>query len=210
MIFAKILPAVATAAALALPGIAAAATFTGSWSVSANTADPGLVVAAWPGAGSGSLDLDVGESATFDLFHIWTDEADVGYDDLAPKPIAVDFSFADPTAWGAPVAGSIGGSTSGDKSLFGLIQKGKLTWDGPLTLAFGQGGTGKLTFALSDAIFNTGLFGLKEGWKHGATVQATVSYDVAPVPLPAALPLLLGALGLMGVAARRRGPAAAA
>jgi len=200
MVFARFLPAAVLAAALAFPGLAAAATFTGSWSVNANGTDPGLVVGVTPGAGGGSVDLDVGESVTFDLFHIWTDETHVGLDDLVPKPIAVNVSFTEPVA-----SGVIGGGTVGLSAVFGIIQTGLVTWSGPLTLGFGPENSGQLTVALADAVFNTGFFGLNEGIKHGATVQATLSYDVAPVPLPAALPMLLGALGLTAVAARRRG-----
>ncbi len=37
------------------------------------------------------------------------------------------------------------------------------------------------------------------------TGNASITYTYAPIPLPAALPMLLGALGALGLAARRRG-----
>lgn len=198
------LPAVAVAAALVAPGAASAVTFSADWSVAANSSDPGLVIETAPGAGSFTTrDLAVGESATVRLFDIWTDETTVNGDDRVAKPIQTSFSFTDPVAGGA-----ISGSTVGESSLFGIFQQGRLTWDGPLTLNFGSNGTGRFTLALTDAIFNDGLFGLDEGRRNGAHVKAKLTYDVAPIPLPAALPMLLGAFGLLGAAARRRGAAA--
>jgi hypothetical protein len=192
--------AAAALATACLPGLAAAATFSGSWSVDANAADPGLVVRTAPAAPHFAADLEVGESRRFDLFHIWTDEADVAArEDTARKPISVGFSFSDPIAWGA-----VSGETAGERIFGGLVQQGRLSWDGPLVLNFGERNSGRLTLALSDAIFNKGMFGLGEGYRHGATVAATLTYDVAPVPLPAALPMLLGGLGLIGAVARRR------
>jgi len=200
--------AIALAACLAAgaPGIAAAATFAGGWTVSYNTADPGLVVDVAPEAGGGTTpNLEVGDSYTFNLFRIWTNETSVNaHEDEAPKPISVSFNFTDPV-----MGGVAQGVTSGQRVLGGLIQKGKLTWDGPLELSFGKNGTGRLSVSLADATFNEGLFGLKPGFRHGAGVEATVRYDAAPVPVPAALPLLAAGLGALGFAARRRKPAPA-
>jgi len=202
MYLVRFVSAAVTAVALALPGVAGAVSFGGTYGVSANGADPGLVVQVDSGPGSfATPDLAVGDDYSFDVFRIWTDESDVGAgeDDVA-RPISVAFNFSAPDAFG----GSVTGETAGERALFGLFQNGKLTWDGPLTLAFGPGGTGQLTLTLADAVFNSGVFGLSGGAKHGATVGATLSYDVAPVPLPAALPLLLGGIGLLGAAGRRR------
>ncbi len=187
------------AAMLTLPGAAHALSFSGNWNMATiNSSDPGLVVkTSSSGGGFSTGDLAVGESYTFNLFKIWTNETDVGKDDRAAKPISVAFNFADPVA-----AGVVGGTTRGVDLV--LAQWGEVNWDGPVTLSFGQGDTGKLTLALSDAIFNKGLFGLHEGYKHGANISATLTYDAAPIPLPATLPLLLGGLALVGAAARRR------
>ena len=78
--------AAALAAGLALP--ASAATFTGGWTVDYNAFDPGLVVEVTPGSGGGTTpDLAVGDSYTFDLFRIWTDETSVNAgEDTTPAP----------------------------------------------------------------------------------------------------------------------------
>lgn len=201
--------AAALAAGLALP--ASAATFTGGWTVDYNAFDPGLVVEVTPGAGAGTTpDLAVGDSYTFDLFRIWTDETTVNSgEDTTPAPISVAFTFVNPVAGGV-IAGVTEGARSG---LFGAIHDGRVTWDAPLTVRFGAGDTGRLTLSLSDATFNRGVFGLDEGERYGATVAATLRYDAAaspaPVPLPAALPLMALGLGALGIAGRRRGRRAA-
>ena len=199
----KYLASAALAAMLTLPGAAHALSFSGNWNIDTiNDSDPGLVVKTSASSGSFTTgDLAVGDSYTFSLFKIWTDETDVGNDDRASSPIKVGFGFSDPVT-----AGAASGSTTGVNAL--LTQWGAVSWDGPITLAFGKGDTGRLTLALSDAIFNKGLFGLNEGYKYGANISATLTYDAAPVPLPATLPLLLGGIALVGAAARRRSRAA--
>lgn len=203
----RIVPAALTAAVLVLPGAAGAVSFTGSWAVTAlNSSDPGLVVEVDPSGGAGTTPgMAVGESISFDLFRIWTTEGSVNAgEDTVPKPIAVRFDFTDPV-----MSGIAGGSTAGlripDSGIVsGAVQKGVLSWDGPLVLNFGPQNSGKITIALADAVFNTGVFSLFGGEHFGADVRATLSYDMAPVPVPAALPLLLGGIGLLGAAGRRR------
>ena len=56
----------------------------------------------------------------------------------------------------------------------------------------------------ADATGALSLFHWDHNVNNGGSLTVTVNYDISPVPLPAGLPLLLGALGLMGAAARRR------
>lgn len=187
--------------ALALPGAASAVTFSGAWNVSGSAlSDPGLVVGA-AGPSAFSFDLEDGGSTSFKLFRIYTGESDVGSDDLDPQGLDVGFALTSHAA-----GGTVGGTSIGRK-FFGF-QWGEVAWSGPVEIDVG---TGLLSVLLSDAKhFNKGLFGLSKGEKHGADVYATVSYAaVAPVPLPAGLPLVLVGLGALGCAGfRRKAPAA--
>jgi hypothetical protein len=193
-----------------------AATFTGSWTLKGyNKSDPGLIVATDKASGGFSKNLNVGQSFELSLLKLWTDEREVNGDDKVKKPFSVGFNFSN-----LPTSGTVFGDTYG-VSLFGAAQAGKLTWRKPLQLSFGPGGSGKLTVALTDRTFNAGFAGLDEGKDGAATLKAKITYNaapsaapssllasttptVAPVPLPAAGLLLLGALGSLGFFARRR------
>ena len=203
----KILSTTAAAAVLAagLAAPASAALFSGSFSVGGSAlSDPGLVVKAAPNPGTVNANLDVGESTTFHIFTIWTDETTVQSDDMVDQSIEVSFNFSSPVTDGT-LSGTSDGKVSG--CFFGVCptQYGTVSWNNPLELSFGPGDTGKASISMSDEEFNKGFFfGTKEGEKYGAKVYATLSYDVAPVPLPAAGFVLLGALAAAGVAYRRR------
>lgn len=164
-----------------------------NFDVNLNNSDPGLVLNWSPVLNTPvSHTLDVGESVTFDLFEIWTNETTVNKDDKATKPISVDFSFSSPEIFG----GTVEGDTSGISFLGGIIQSGQVAWNDPLTLAFGNGG--KLGVSLSDEFFNFGLFGLNPGQAKGATVEATftlIAESSKQVPEPSGL-LGLSLLGL--------------
>lgn len=193
------LASAAVAAVLCIPGAASALSFSGDWTITTiRSTDPGLVVETSASSGSFSTpDLAVGASHTFSLFDIWTDEADAAwFEDTVPYPISVSFNFSSPAA-----AAVVGGTTQGHNFL--LFQWGELDWEPSTTVSFGPNDSGTLTLALSDVIFNKGLFGLKEGERHGANVTATLKYTTAPVPLPATLPLLLGGIALVGAVRRR-------
>lgn len=182
-----------------------ATVFQGTFAVSANSSDPGLVLNTLALGGGAFTTPDIGEgsSHTFDLFQIWTNETTVNADDQAAKPISVSFSFTMPSP---PFGGTAEGDTVGVRILGGIFQNGQVTWDGPLTLSYPQGGDGSLRITLSNATFNSGLFGLTPGQRHGATVTATFANlaDPTAVPEPATLAVLgLGLAGL-GFAARRR------
>lgn len=196
------LASVVATGALAVSAMSvAAATFTGTYSLSGSAfADPGLVIQASPMSGSGSFDLNVGESASIWLFDVWTNEGAVNPDDRTPRSIQAAFTMTAPAA----SSGTGWGSSVGQ----GLIaQYGSLTWGGPIDLLFGNGGLLRIT--LSDATFNWGLFGLTPGQRKGASIFATATYVTAPaaVPLPAAGLGLLAGLGGLALVRRRKAAA---
>ena len=189
------------------PAAALASTFSGNFNVSGDAfSDPGLVVQVDPSAGNFSLDLAVGQTKSIHLFDIWTNETFVNGDDRVPQSIDVAFNLVSPAG-----AGVLEGSTVG-QGIFVFLQHGVVEWDNPLNIAFGPNDSGLLSVVLNDAIFNWRFFGgLNPGQKYGASIYADFTYEVAPVPLPAALPLLAGALGFLGLLGwRRRGAKAAA
>ncbi|MFE8071123.1 PEP-CTERM sorting domain-containing protein [Marinobacteraceae bacterium S3BR75-40.1] len=195
----------ALAASLLAPLPALAVPITASYSVDALDSDPGLVVSTEPVAENPfTVDLEEGDSVTFDLFSIWTDESVVNSDDgVYPGDITVSFDFLAPE----PASVDVTGITVG---VFALIASfGDVDWDGPDTTTFGALGDGSLQIALSDTTFNAGAFGdnLYEGKEHAGTVQATLSWlPASQVPEPASLGLM--GLGLVGLGALGRRKAA--
>jgi len=185
-------------------GIANATTFTlDNFDVTLNSSDPGLVVNySRIQTKPFSFDLNVTDSITFDLFTIWTNETFVNPDDKVNKPINVSMIFTSPPP---PFGGSIDGKTFGVSGWLFFInyQYGKVEWDGPQILYFGNNHTGELIISLSDEIFNYGLYGLSEGPCWGANVEATITYAKAVVPEPGIL-ILLGISMMSLVGLRRR------
>lgn len=184
--------------AASLPLTAAAAIFTGSWNATGPAlADYGLEMKTYPGAAGPnefSWELNEGETKSFSLFRLFTDETHVNWgDDDIPQALSVNFSIGGSS-------GSVNGSTNGHNLL--VKQWASVDWASPLTLDVG---TGVLSILLSDVdYFNKGWFGLDEGKAHGADITAQVSYAPAPVPLPAGIGLIAVAIGALGVASRRR------
>jgi len=141
-----------------------------SASVSADTAEPGLVIGSMvkstvPGT---AFSLTDGSSFTFDLFDIWTDEPKINADDLVSSSISATISFTN------PITGvTVNGITVGGSWMAGLSQWGTLTWNGPVTVSVPGDRTFQIT--LSNAEFNYGFSGLNEGMMCGATVTATIT-----------------------------------
>lgn len=197
----------ALAASLVMASAAQAATFTGEATVSSpiNKVNPGLLVRVLVPGNSGpqgfvsaALDfaLDVGDSFSTDLFVVRTFETVLNADDLIPKAFALLFSFGQGSA---TITGTTYAQSSGANS-FGVID-----FDGPAVIALGGGEN--LVIELTDAMFNTGPLGFFiPGKATGALIAAnfTLAADqVSAVPLPASLPLALGALAMLGYLRRR-------
>ncbi len=193
-----------TACTLMMAGLGAlpadAATISGDFSLSGSAfAPPGLVISTDRTSGNFSQTLNVGQSVTFNLFRLWTNESRIKADDRIADTLIAQFSLP---AYGA--TGAVSGSTVGNSFFFNILQWGTVSWAQPLVLNFGRGGA--VQIALNNAAFNVGLFGLSPGSRYGANINATMTLisEPAAVPLPAAGLLLAGALGALGLKRRRR------
>jgi hypothetical protein len=181
---------------------AAPVNFSGPYAVTALSSDPGLVIQTLTLNSPLNFTLSAGESTPFiSLFDIWTDETFVNADDEVASPISVAFNFTPSTS-----PNTVFGTTVGDPStgFLGAFQQGVLTWTDPVNFLFGVGGV--LQVVLTDETFNTGLFGLTPGERKGATVKGmfTLISEPSVIPVPAALPLFAGGLGMLAWMSRRR------
>jgi len=183
--------------------------FSGSAVVSANSADPGLLINVLNLSSLNFSLTDVGSTATIaSLFTLWTPEADVGSDDKASKPITVSFDLT------PVVTGMATGATVGQASgLFGAIQNGRLTWSqNEFELSYGTDGL--IGVSLTGGIFNTGLFGLGhlpvEGLNVGATFRLiqlatpVLREEASAAPEPATWATIIVGFGAIGAGLRRR------
>jgi hypothetical protein len=146
------------------------------------------------GLGNEMFSLAQGESHSFDFFTIsldpccWTSGV---------YGIEATLAFDAPAGSG-PAQGSGGGWAS---TFFGIISGGFLTWDSstlPDILTTANGSIFSVDFA----------DGIDLSLGNSATVQATVT-ATSVVPIPAALPLMAGGLGLLGFMGWRRNRLAA-
>ena len=142
----------------------------GSASVTANTAEPGLVIDTMviPTVAGTSFTINDGSSYTFSLFDIWTDEPTINADDKVGSPISATINFINPFT-----GATVNGITVGGSWMKGLSQWGELTWSGPVTVTIPNDRTFQIS--LSNATFNYGFGGLNEGMLCGATIDATVT-----------------------------------
>src|SRR5690625_700361 len=192
--------------AVGLSSMASAVSFSGDFSVAAHSEGDGLIVETSKLFDPMEFELlTVGESVSYDLFRIWTDEKSVNADDFASQNISVAFNFLSPAG-----SGTVDGQTAGAELFFGLFQGGQVVWNDPEDITFGDGS--QLRITLSDGDFNWGMFGTIPGEGHGALITANfelISDSAAVIPLPAGLPLLLSGIGGLALLDRRRNAAAA-
>lgn len=195
-------------AALGLSAAAQAATFNinvaaSVFNSSSNAA--GMQMRAWVPSMSGPLKftnatysntLGLGGSTTRNVFNIIHFDAPLQADDVIPKPISVTFT----TAFGA---GTIGGTTFAVATDTIGTNKGYGKADFDATVLDFWTGAGHLLISLADTTFGSKNGVFTNGKPYQGKVIATYSY-VATIPLPAALPMGMGALGLMGFISRRR------
>lgn len=179
-----------------------------TYTIDANTEEPGLRVATTPLAPNPfSFDLSVGESEVFDLFEITVASGEGGTgadpdDTNNPQPISVQFGFDQPVDGMATITGTTAAARPFDDSNY---LAGVVNWNGPINFSFGDGG--QIQIALSDETFASGdliNLGLPA---ESATVQATLTLvDDGTVAVPAPGALALFGLGVLGIAAvvRRR------
>jgi hypothetical protein len=169
----------------------------------------GLITRAWVLKNSGpqaftgasySFDLSsVGDSVSMNLYSLVAFDAPIAADDLLPRPSTATFDF------GAGIgAVTVLGNTF-------AVGKGTL---GYAVAQFADtiirvSSTLGIKISLADTIFGTdGNGNFVTGGSGKSAVSAT--FTLAAVPLPAALPLSLLALGAIGAAGRRRKSALAA
>lgn len=133
---------------------------------------------------------NVGDSATLGLYGLVTYEPSIDADDLTPGASNTTLDFA---GLGSLV---IQGQTRG---VLGTPNSALATFlDGFIYIGDGL----RVLVSLADTVFATDGSSYLRGRPGVGVVTAT--FTLAPVPLPATLPLGLGALGLMGFVARRR------
>lgn len=197
----------------AMIGSAQAVSLTGSVALQSTPrpAGQGLQIGAALQAPHFSLDLiELGDTRTLSLFNLFVTERTrrrLGADDFTPRDVVVSFDIGGVTA-------TIVGSQAAGRFLFEGRRfernAGIVTWDDPIVIALGDGR--EVTVSLSDEAFSGRFRGLGHGQGRGrgldsGPVEATFTLSAVPVtavPVPAALPLLATALGLIGWLGRRR------
>jgi PEP-CTERM motif len=159
--------------------------------------DPGLVLNYEALIPDGTTyNLNVGDTYMANAFKIWTNETAVNGDDTTAYGITAYFD------WSSPVADAqINGISRGIRTgFFGLLQYGKISWGGPVSVDFGNGGNFML--GLRNTNFNGGLFGLRGGYGRAGIVGVRQRLNSVSVPEPGTLALF--GLGLIAIGFARR------
>lgn len=210
----------ATAGLLLASFASQATTIKASYAVELNGSGPGLQVSSSAVADNPfTWNLAEGDSKTFDLFSIWTDEETVNWmptcdglfdchwgDDVISKSITVNFDFVLPTTTEVSVVGETDGHIEfycGGVNV--NCQYGSVEWDHASDFYFGNGG--QFRISLSNETFNWNSWdGLNSGEQYGATVEATITLikDSVAVPGPSGIAIFGFGLLSLGVFLRRK------
>jgi hypothetical protein len=135
--------------------------------------------------------LDEGQSRSFYFARFYTKETWINQDDLNPGTLTAYVDFDNPDLMPA-----IGGTSIGFSANWNFTQGWNLTWVDPVIVNFGKGG--QFAISLSDVGYTSWFWQGPDGC--GADVEATVTLNHAPVPLPGTLVLLFSALfGFVGM-----------
>lgn len=198
-----------TAVTAATPAVAATFTLS-NYSVALHTEDPGLVLYANDIASRPYVfELSgVGAAHTIPLFRIGTNESEVASgEDTVDYPISVLFEFSTPPpAFG----GTVTGTTDGFSTFLGACSFifggcGRVTWDNPTLLNFGESGV--LSVFLTPRTFGTPGSARIDAtfvWERGELGDGGNNNPNAVTPAPEPTSLALIGAGLAVTASRIR------
>jgi len=210
-----ILAAAAMAALVGAAGAASATTFSGDYDVYGywNNDNGGLNIDI-DDLNNGHFNvsgLDFGESQTFNLFQISSDEninvPSSGSDhDTTAKPINVSFTFSAPMNLpGSPDAVISGTTVAMQGDWWNGGDYGQLSWSAPATVNFGNYGVLTITM-LNTEFDDDGNSNVKAKFSLAAPSVA----GIGAVPEPATWGMMIMGFGLAGATIRRRRTAVAA